>query len=92
MPDSSIIVLFAKVKALFKEQWRGSPGEKFRRATGTISEFAEKHRIRPEDVLEDSVDNGRRKLLGWATQEHSIAEKNYAEAMKSFADAEDRKI
>jgi len=92
VPDNSILVLIAKARALFQEHWRGTAGERFRRTTRTISDFAEKHRIRPEDVLEDTVVNARRKLVGMATQEHSAAEKNYAEAFKSFADGEDRKI
>jgi hypothetical protein len=43
-------------------------------------------------LLEEGVELGRRKVTGLASQEHAVAEKNYADAAKAFTESEDKKI
>jgi len=91
--DEGIVArLIACVKALLPEDWRGRAGRQFRAGTQAISDFAEENRVRPQDLLEDGIELGRRKLTGLASQEHAAAEKNYAEAAKAFTESEDKKI
>jgi hypothetical protein len=93
MPDEGIVTrLVARIKALLPADWLGRAGEEFRDGTQAISEFAEKNRLLPEDILHDGVDLGRRKIEGLATHEHAGAQKNYAEAEKTFQETEEKKI
>jgi hypothetical protein len=50
-----------------------------------VSEFAEEHRVTPRDVLDEGIELGRRKLQGLANHE-------FSEGAKNFADAENIKI
>jgi len=84
-------ILVARVRALLPEDWRGSAGKKFHEGTQQLSEFAKNSRIRPQDVPEDGIELGRRKLTGLASVEDA-AEKNYADAAKAFTESEDKKI
>jgi hypothetical protein len=56
-----------------------------RSAFDSVSAFADKHHVRPKDILEDSVGLGRHKLEG-------LANKEFAEAAKNFAEAEQKKM
>jgi hypothetical protein len=78
-------LIVAHVRALEPRDWKGLPGQYFRKITAAISKFAKKHRVRPSEVLDEGVVLGRRKLEGMASKE-------YAAAVKDFADAEHRKI
>jgi hypothetical protein len=84
--------LVARVRALLPEHWRGRAGRRFREGTQAISDLARENSIRPQDLLQEGVELGRRKITGLASQEHAVAEKNYAEAIKAFTESEDRKI
>jgi hypothetical protein len=77
--------IVTSVRALLPTDWFGRAGRKFSEVTEAISEFASEHDITPKDLLEDGVDLGRRKLEGLANHE-------YANALKDFADAEQKKI
>jgi hypothetical protein len=90
--DGIITRFKVRVKALLSGDWTSKPGDRFRKALGRISRFADEHDIDPHQVLGEGVELSVRKLRGLASQEHATAEKNYAEAAKNFADAEDRKI
>jgi predicted HicB family RNase H-like nuclease len=57
-----------------------------------VSDFAKENSVTPKDVLEDGIEFGRRKLEGLASQEHSLAEKNYAEATRAFTESEEKKM
>ena len=84
--------LVGRVRALLPEDWMGQAGRIFRSGTAAISEFAEENCLRPNDVLVEGTDLGRRKITGLASREHAAAEKNYAEATKAFTESEDKKI
>jgi cytoskeletal protein CcmA (bactofilin family) len=71
----------ARIRALLPTDWTGQAGERFRKTTQAISDFAEDHNITPQEVLDGGVELGRRKLEGLASHE-------YAGALKNFADAE----
>jgi hypothetical protein len=77
--------LVAAVRALLPVDWLGRAGNRFRDTSEAISEFAEQHGVRPRDLAEQGVELGKRKLEG-------LANKEYAEALKNFADAEQKKI
>lgn len=91
-PDDLWIWLVAHVQVLLPEDWLGAAGELFREGTQVISQLAVTNGVMPEDLLEEGLDLGRRKLTGVATKEHAEAEKNYAEAAKAFTEVEDQKI
>jgi hypothetical protein len=76
--------LIAHVTALLPEDWRGVPGELFRKGV----EFVKTRR----EPLEQLKELGGRKLVGMANQEFTAAEKNLADAAKSFAEREDKEI
>jgi cytoskeletal protein CcmA (bactofilin family) len=78
-PISERIV--ARIRALLPGDWKSRAGDRFRKTTQTISDFAEEHHITPAELLGDGVDLGRRKLEGLASHE-------YAEALKNFAEEE----
>jgi len=86
--DGLITRLIARVRALFPRDWEGHPGNRFRRTTQRISEFAEKHRLTPQELLDEGVELGRAKLRGVATHEFSQATKNFADAEKAKIEAE----
>jgi threonyl-tRNA synthetase len=50
-----------------------------------VSEYTERHELRPTDVLGEAIELGRRKVEG-------VAFKEYATVVKEFADAEQRRI
>ena len=77
--------LIARIRAMLPEDWFGQAGKRLRDTSQAISDFAEEHRVRPKDLLEDGVESGRKKLEG-------LANKEYAEAAKNFAEAEQKKI
>jgi ribosomal protein L7/L12 len=77
--------LVARVRALFFGEWMGRAGEHFRQTADEIADFAEKHEIRPRDLLNDGIELGRRKVEG-------LANKEFAEATRHFAEAEQKKI
>lgn len=79
--EGIIARLIARVRPLLPKDWTGGAGERFRRTTQAISDFAEEHHITPRDLLDDGVELGRRKLEGTANHE-------FAQALKNFADAE----
>ncbi len=87
MPDMDNIAtrLVARVRALLPSQWRGWPGKQLRRATEDLSNFSTAHNIRPSDLASEGVVLGRRKL-------HGIANKEFAAAVRDFADAEQKNI
>lgn len=87
-----VTTIVARIRALLPRDWRGTAGGRFKDTARAISEYAEEHHVRPQDLLNEGLNLGRRKLTGLATQEHSAAEKNYAEAAKAFCEIEDRKI
>lgn len=94
MPSDEGIVarLVARVRALLPQHWMGKAGERFRSGIEAASEFAATNRITPEDILQNGVELGRRKLEGLASQEHALAQRNYAEATKAFTESEEKVI
>jgi hypothetical protein len=74
-----------RIRALLPEHWRGHAGKQFRKTADEISEFVDNNDLRLGDVAEEAVVLGRRKL-------HGIANKEYAAALKDFADVEQTKI
>lgn len=84
--------LVAHVQALLPEDWRSTAGELFRETMHSASRFAGSNGLKPDQLLEEGIDLGRRKLTGVATKEHAEAEKNYAEAARAFTDQEDKRI
>lgn len=86
MPEVELVTrLVARVRALLPQDWFGRAGEWFRRTTDAISRFTANQRLRPEDLAEESVTLGRRKLEG-------MANKDFAAALKDFAEAEQKKL
>ena len=77
--------LIANIRALLPDSWRGHAGDRFRKTVREISEFAERHRLYPSDLADEAVSLGRRKVEG-------LASKEFAAAVKDFADAERIKI
>ena len=93
MPDEDTVArLVVRIKALFPADWLGRAGEQFRAGTQAVSDFAVQNRLLPEDILQDGVALGRRKIEGLATVEHAGARKSYAEAEKAFQEGEEKKI
>jgi len=84
--------IVARIQALLPRDWKGNAGARFRKTLHAISDYATDHRVLPQDLLDDALDLGRRKVTGLASSEHSVSEKNYAEAAKAFSEVEDRKI
>lgn len=84
-PNRGSTRLVARVRALFPEDWFGYAGKRFRRMTRMVSEYTERHELRPTDVLGEAIELGRRKVEG-------VAFKEYATVVKEFADAEQRRI
>jgi hypothetical protein len=83
--DARGLRVVARVRALLPLDWVSKAGDRFRRTTQAISDFAQAHQIRPEDVLNEGVELGRNKIEG-------LANKEFAEATKNFAEAEQKKI
>lgn len=77
--------LVANIQALLREDWSGLAGERFRHTTKEIAEFAEEHKIKPKDLADEAVTLGRIKVEG-------LAKKEFAAAVKDFADAEKTRI
>ena len=75
----------ARVRALLPEDWCSRAGDAFRKATTDISNFADRYDARPENLLDEGVELGRRKL-------HGLANKELAEAVNSFAEAAQKDI
>jgi hypothetical protein len=84
--------LVARVQTMLPDDWSRSAGELFREGTQAISQFAVDNGLTPDELLNEGIDLGRRKLTGIATKEHAESERNYAEAAKAFVEGEDRKI
>ncbi len=82
-PEGVITRLIARVRALFAEEWRGPSGQHILETITTISDFTDEHHLRPKDVLGEGVELGRRKLEGLANHEFSQATKNFADAEKT---------
>jgi hypothetical protein len=87
MSDESGVLswVVARVRALRASDWRGRAGRRFRQMTNRLSNFAEEHDIRPQDLADEGVELGRRAL-------HGKANKDLAAAVKDFAEAEQTKI
>jgi hypothetical protein len=68
-PEGFISRLIARVRARLAKDWFGEAGERFRKTTETVSNFAKEHRVRPKDLLEEGVDLTRRKITGLANKE-----------------------
>jgi hypothetical protein len=77
--------LVAIVRAITPHDWSGRAGKRFRQMTRSISDFTAENDLELEDVLEETVSLGRRKLQG-------LANKEFATAVKDFADAEHKTI
>jgi len=77
--------LIARVRALLPGDWFGRAGERLRETADAISNFADEHQLAPNDILEETIELGHRKLEG-------LASKEYAAAVKDFAEAEQKKI
>jgi uncharacterized protein YciI len=90
MPSHEGVItrLIARLKALLPNDWKGRPGERFQKATQAISDFAEEHHITPNELLDEGVELGRRKIEGAASHEYAQALKNFAEAEKIKTEAE----
>jgi hypothetical protein len=84
--------IVAHVLALLPEDWRSSAGEAFRESTQAVSQFAQANGLMAENLLEEGIELGRRKVTGLASKEHAEAERNYAQATKVFTEIEDQKI
>jgi len=84
-PETQVRRFLARVRALLPGDWKGQPGTRFRETLNRISNFATKHKVRPKDLASDGIVLGKRKLEG-------LANKEYATALKDFADAEHRAI
>ena len=80
--------LIGRIRALLVQDWLGAAGERFSDTTQQISVFAEKHRLRPKEILEDAVVLGRTKVEGLSNKEFAEATKNFAEAEQKRMDAE----
>jgi hypothetical protein len=65
--------IIAQIRALLPGDWKSRAGDRFRKTTQTISDFAEEHHITPAELLGDGVDLGRRKLEGMASHEYAEA-------------------
>jgi hypothetical protein len=84
--------LIAHVKALLPSDWAGRAGQQFRSTMAKISRFASERELRPQDLVDQGISLGRKKIQGVASLEHSTSEKNYAEAARGFAEAEEKKL
>lgn len=73
------MTIIVRIRALFPNDWTGSPGKRFRKTTQAISDFADEHHITSAELLHDGVDLGRQTFEGF-TSHHE-----YAEALKNFA-------
>jgi len=71
----------ARVRALLPEDWSSRAGERLRQTVDRIASFARKHGI----SVDEGVALGERKIRG-------LANKEYADSLKSFAEAEQKKI
>lgn len=80
--------LVAKIRALLPHHWRGSAGEHFRDTAKEISEFAERHNLRPSDLADEVVTLSRRKIEGLANKEFAAAVKDFAETERIKIDVE----
>jgi len=80
-----VVRLVALVHAMLPNDWFSKAGETFRNTSEAISTFADEHHVQPKELLDEGVELGRRKLEG-------LANKEYAEAVKSFAEAEHTKL
>ena len=86
MSDYGVINrLIARIRALLPRDWQGSAGQRFRKSVDAVSKFAEENHVTPKELAEEAVSLGRRKLEG-------LANRDYASAMKDFAEAEQRTI
>ena len=84
--------LVARFRARLRSAWDGPAGKRFRGGLQGLEEFARENRIMPEDVVEDGLNLGRRKLQGLASKEYASAEKNLGEAAKAAAEAQLNRI
>jgi hypothetical protein len=88
MPKSGegvVTRLVARVRALLPKDWFGRAGNRLQETTEAVSNFADEHHLRPDDLLEEGIELGRRKVEG-------LANKEYAAAAKDFAETEQKKI
>ena len=93
MRDEGVVTrLVACIKALLPTDWLGRAGREFRAGTELFSEFVKENRLGPEEIVRDGVDFGRRAIEGVASEKHAGAQKNYAEAARTFTEIEDKKI
>lgn len=84
--DEGLVVrVVARIRALLPRDWFGRAGRRMQDTTQAISDFAQAHRVRPREVIEEGVILGRKKL-------HGIANREFAEAAKNFAEAEQKKM
>jgi hypothetical protein len=80
--------LIAFVRALFRENWQGLAGKRFRRTISRISRYAEDHHVRPSDLVDEGITLGRRKVEGTASKELATAVRDFAEAEKTKIESE----
>jgi hypothetical protein len=77
--------IVARVRALLPSDWLGAAGDRFRAFTKSLSRVAEEKDLKPERLLGEGIELGRRKLTGLANHE-------FSGALKNFAEVEDLKI
>jgi hypothetical protein len=76
--QKSIRRALARVWALLPEDWRGRAGDRFRRTTSAMGEYAREN-IRVRERLDDAPDLVWKAVEGAATHKHSEAVRNYAQ-------------
>jgi hypothetical protein len=86
MIDEELLVLHAIVRVLFRQQWDDIPGERFRALIQAVSECTE-NRNDQENSEEEPV-GGPHPL----PQANSHTARQLADALRAFAEEEDRKI
>jgi len=91
MTDSEGVVtrLVARVKALLPEDWLGRAGERFRGTTQSISDFSKEYGLFAKQVAKEGIKWVARKV---DQKLEGLVNKEYADAVKDFAEAEQTEI
>lgn len=87
-PEGPIVRLIAYIRALRPDNWQGAAGKLFRKATREISDFAVQNNLRARDLGPQVVRLGKAKIEGLANKEYATALKDFAEAERAEIDAE----
>lgn len=87
-PPSVLQWLVAQIRALLPEDWHGVAGARFREKAMAVSEFMKRNDLCGNNIAEEAVGLGRRKLHGLANKEYASALKDFNESEKTAIEAE----